>query len=64
MTREDYEDAYFEALFCLRELAEVGQPRFIAGRRLCLVDGTLLSDEEVLRRWWGEGLAQQMQPPA
>lgn len=64
MTREDYEDAYFEALLCLRERVDVGRPRFIAGQRLCLVDGTLLSDEEVLRRWWGEGLAAQIRPPA
>src|SRR5260221_7892587 len=42
MTDEEYEDAYREALLCLSEIADVGQPFHRDGVRICSVDGVLL----------------------
>lgn len=63
MTREEYEDAYFEALVCLREQVEVGQPVIIRRGRMCWIDGAYLTDKEVLQRWWGKQIAAQIIPP-
>lgn len=60
MTRDDYDDAYFEALLCLREQVEVGQPTVVGGRRVCLVDAQLLDDQQVLERWWGKDVAAEI----
>src|SRR5207247_2001473 len=44
MTDEEYEDAYREALLCLSEITDVGQPFGRGGVRICSVDGCVLDD--------------------
>ena len=61
MTDEEYEDAYREALLCLSEIADVGQPFGRHGVRICSVDGFLLDDYQVLERWWGKRIAREIQ---
>jgi hypothetical protein len=61
MTDEEYEDTYREALLCLSEIADVGQPFHRDGTRVCSVDGCLLDDHEVLERWWGKRIAWEIQ---
>jgi hypothetical protein len=61
LTIEEYEDVYREAVLCLREIADVGEPfRRPDGIRVCDVDGTLLDDGEVLERWWGKPIADSI----
>ena len=61
LTVEEYEDVYREAVLCLQEIADVGEPfRRPDGIRLCDVDGTLLDDGEVLERWWGKPIADSI----
>jgi hypothetical protein len=58
MTDLDYEDVYREAVLCLRQTCAVGEPFWKAdGSRVCEVCGQLLSDDEVLERWWGKSIA-------
>jgi len=53
------EDAYREALYCLRESTFVGEPlRSPDGIRVCRVDDALLDDDQVLEKWWGKEIAQ------
>jgi hypothetical protein len=61
MSDEEYEDVYREALLSLSEALSVGEP-FIAGtgKRVCSVGGVLLEDQQVLERWWGEEIVQQI----
>jgi len=61
MTDEEYEDAYREALLCLSEITDVGQPFGRGGVRICSVDGCLLDDDQVLERWWGKRIAREIQ---
>ena len=61
LTVEEYEDVYREAVVCLREIADVGEPfRRSDGVRVCSVDGALLDDGEVLEKWWGKEVAQSI----
>src|SRR5215510_9705677 len=59
LSDEEYEDAYREALYCLRESTFVGEPlRSPDGIRVCRVDDALLDDDQVLEKWWGKEIAQ------
>ena len=61
MTDEEYEDIYREALHCLRETLVTGFPFHQPdGSRVCEVDGHLLTDEEVIERWWGKEIADKV----
>ena len=59
LTEEEYEDAYQEAVYCLRESTNVGEPfRRPDGVRVCSVDGAQLDDDQVLEKWWGKQIAR------
>ena len=61
MTDEEYEDIYREALHCLRENLAIGFPFHQPdGSRVCEVDGHLLTDEEVIERWWGKEITDKV----
>ena len=61
LTNEEYEDAYREALLCLAEEHHVGTPFSNGGgRRMCLVDGRILRDSDVLELWWGPQIASEI----
>jgi hypothetical protein len=64
MTDDEYEDSYREALLCLAETVSIGKP-FVdhGGKRVCFVDGVPLDDDQVLERWWGKELAEEMRLP-
>jgi len=54
MTGEQYEDVYRETLRCLSEQYSVGDPSLDAsGNRVCKIEGVPMNDDEVLERWWG-----------
>jgi hypothetical protein len=54
MTIEQYEDVYRETLRCLSEQYSVDEPSMDAsGNRVCRIEGVPLNDDEVLERWWG-----------
>jgi hypothetical protein len=61
VTDEEYEDVYHEALHCLGETLSVGFPfQQPDGTRVCEVDGRLIADDEVIERWWGKEIAEQI----
>ena len=61
LSNEDYEDAYREALLCLREIAYVGEPyRTATGTRSCQVDEAYLDDYQVFTRIWGDQVGDRI----
>jgi hypothetical protein len=63
MNDEQYEDLYSEALLCLGQIVEVGEPFLQPDRtRVCKVGEQLLNDQQVLERWWGEIIAARIKP--
>ena len=61
VTDEEYEDLYREALHCLRESLAVGFPfQQTNGTRVCEVDGRMLDDDQVIERWWGREIADNV----
>ena len=61
LTFEEYEDIYRETLLCLAEQFSVGDP-FVnpSGNRLCMIGGFPLNDDEVLKRWWGDEIGDEI----
>ena len=58
---EEYEDIYRETLICLAEQASVGNPFVDSnGYRKCMIDGIPLNDDEILRRWWGNEIGNDI----
>jgi hypothetical protein len=63
MNDEQYEDLYSEALLCLGQIVEVGEPFLQPDRtRVCKVGEQLLNDQQVLERWWGKIIAARIKP--
>ena len=61
MTTEEYNRAYFEARDTLyRRGIAVGKPEITANGRLCMIDGSPLSDLSLFREAWGEPLAEEL----
>ena len=61
LTSEDYEDIYRETLLCLSEQFSVGEPYVdISGNRVCMIAGVPLNDDEVLKRWWGDEIGNDI----
>jgi hypothetical protein len=64
LTREEYEDVYGETRLCLSEQFSVGDAFVEAsGKRMCIVGGVPLNDDEVLAQWWGEELGEEDPAP-
>jgi len=61
LMHDEYQDVYQETLLCLREFAQVGEPYLDeTGQRRCQIAGRTLDDDELLERWWGEEIAQEI----
>jgi hypothetical protein len=62
MKNEAYEQAYYEARAVLHRRGKIlDRPAFGSdGIRYCRVDGLPLTDRELLKDAWGEGLAEEI----
>ena len=62
MKNDAYEQAYCEARAVLHRRGKIiEKPAFGSdGIRYCRVDGLLLTDRELLKDAWGEGLAEEI----
>jgi len=62
LTNAEYEDAYAEALRCLKDDEHVVSEAFIdrTGAQYCIVDARKLTDEAALELWWEAEIAREI----